>query len=126
MYDDPTMIRKAELAGANAYLLKDVSNETLLEVMRHPTGGQFYIQEGLKHPDNAIFKDSFSSVVKLTMREKEIVQLVVSGLTTVEIAEKLFLSTNTIETHRRNIYRKLNIKNLPDLVNFAHSYDLMN
>jgi len=126
MYDDPTIIKKAQLAGASAYLLKDVSNETLLQVMRHPTGKQFYIQEGLNHPDNAIFKDSFSNVVKLTMREKEIVQLVVKGMTTQEIAEKLFLSINTIETHRRNIYRKLNIRNLPELVNFAHSYDLMN
>ncbi len=125
MYDDPTMIKKAKSAGANAYLLKDVSNQTLLDVMRRPKSDEFYLQEGLNHPEGSMFKESFSNVIKLTMREKEIVQLIVKGHTTALIAKELFLSVNTIETHRRNIYRKLDVKNLPELVNFAHSYDLM-
>ena len=125
MYDDPSMIKKAQSIGANAYLLKDVSNQTLLDVMRRPKKDGFYLQEGLSHPDSSIFKESFSSIIKLTMREKEIVQLIVKGQTTSQIAAELFLSVNTVETHRRNIYRKLDVKNLPELVNFAHSYDLM-
>ncbi|MFT5878081.1 MAG: DNA-binding CsgD family transcriptional regulator, partial [Dokdonia sp.] len=56
----------------------------------------------------------------------EIVQLVVKGNTTQEIANLLFLSVNTIETHRRNIYRKLEVKNLSELIGFANKYDLMN
>ncbi len=126
MYDDPTMIKKAKDVGANAYLLKDVSESTLLEVLRHPEGEKFFIQEGLTNPDHTLFKESFSNVVKLTMREKEIVQLVVKGNTTQQIADFLFLSVNTIETHRRNIYRKLEIKNLSELIGFANKYDLMN
>jgi len=126
MYDDPTMIKKAKDAGANAYLLKDVSDETLLEVLRHPDNDKFFIQEGLSNPDHSLFKESFSNVVKLTLREKEVVQLVVKGNTTQKIADILFLSVNTIETHRRNIYRKLEIKNLTELIGFANKYDLMN
>jgi DNA-binding NarL/FixJ family response regulator len=126
MYDDPSMIKKAKDAGADAYLLKDVSNETLLEVMRNSKEEKFFIQEGLNNPDHALFKESFSSVVKLTMREKEVVQLVVKGNTTQQIADSLFLSVNTIETHRRNIYRKLEIKSLSELIGFANKYDLMN
>lgn len=126
MYDDPTMIKKAKDAGANAYLLKDVTDETLLSVMRNPITEKFFIQEGLNNPDHALFKESFSSVVKLTMREKEVVQLVVKGNTTQQIADVLFLSVNTIETHRRNIYRKLEIKSLTELIGFANKYDLMN
>jgi DNA-binding NarL/FixJ family response regulator len=126
MYDDSTMIKKAKEAGANAYLLKDVSDETLLSVMRNQDHEKFFIQEGLNNPDHSMFKESFSSVVKLTMREKEVVQLVVKGNTTQEIADILFLSVNTIETHRRNIYRKLEIKSLTELIAFANKYDLMN
>jgi DNA-binding NarL/FixJ family response regulator len=126
MYDDPTMIKKAKEAGANAYVLKDVSDDTLLAVMREHNTDKFYIQEGLNNPDHMLFKESFSSVLKLTMREKEIVQLVVKGNTTQEIANLLFLSVNTIETHRRNIYRKLEVKNLSELIGFANKYDLMN
>ncbi|MGB0806145.1 MAG: response regulator [Salibacteraceae bacterium] len=126
MYDDPSMIKKAKEAGANAYLLKDVSDETLLSVMRNTENDKFFIQEGLNNPEHAMFKESFSSVVKLTMREKEVVQLVVKGNTTQQIADTLFLSVNTIETHRRNIYRKLEIKSLSELIGFANKYDLMN
>ncbi|MGB0390432.1 MAG: response regulator [Salibacteraceae bacterium] len=126
MYDDPSMIKKAKEAGANAYLLKDVSDETLLSVMRNTENDKFFIQEGLNNPEHAMFKESFSSVVKLTMREKEVVQLVVKGNTTQQIADALFLSVNTIETHRRNIYRKLEIKSLSELIGFANKYDLMN
>ena len=126
MYDDPTMIKKAKDAGANAYLLKDVSDETLLEVMRDTNPEKFFIQEGLNNPDHVMFKESFSNLTKLTLREKEVVQLVVKGNTTAEIADALFLSVNTIESHRRNIYRKLEIKSLTELIGFANKYDLMN
>ena len=126
MYDDPVMIKKAKEAGANAYLLKDVSNETLIKVLEEESTEMFFIQDGLKKPEDVLFKEPFSNVVKLTMREKEVVQLVVKGNTTKEIADTLFLSVNTIETHRRNIYRKLEIKNVSELISFANKYDLMN
>lgn len=125
MYDDPVMIKKVKNLGANAYLLKDVSNEVLLKTMQTIQPKDFILQEGLTHPGEEVFKESFSSVVKLTMREKEIVQLIVNGLTTSQISENLNISTNTIETHRRNLYRKLDVKNLTELINFAHTYDLM-
>ena len=125
MYDDPSMIKKVKNLGANAYLLKDVANEILLETMLLVKPTSFILQEGLKPVSEAIFKESFSSAVKLTMREKEIVQLIVKGKTTLEIAEVLCVSANTVETHRRNLYRKLDVKNLTELINFAHTYDLM-
>ena len=125
MYDDPSMIKKVKNLGANAYLLKDVSNTVLLNTMQTVTQNSFILQEGLSNPDTSVFKESFSATLKLTLREKEIVQLIVKGLTTAQIAEKLNNSTNTIETHRRNLYRKLDVKNLTELVNFAHTYDLM-
>ena len=125
MYDDPSMIKRVKNLGANAYLLKDVSNTVLLKTMQSITAKDFVLQEGLNNPDDSVFKESFSATVKLTMREKEIVQLIVKGKTTTEIADVLSISSNTIETHRRNLYRKLEVKNLTELINFAHTYDLM-
>jgi len=125
MYDDPSMVKKVKNLGANAYLLKDVSNDVLLKTMQTITPKDFVLQEGLKHSEEPIFKESFSASIKLTLREKEIVQLIVKGQTTAEIADVLSISTNTIETHRRNLYRKLEVKNLTELINFAHTYDLM-
>jgi DNA-binding NarL/FixJ family response regulator len=125
MYDDPSMIKKVQNLGANAYLLKDVSNDVLLKTMQIITPTDFILQEGLNHPDQSVFKESFSNSMKLTMREKEIVQLIVNSKTTAEIAETLCVSPNTVETHRRNLYRKLEVKNLSELINFAHTYDLM-
>lgn len=125
MYDDPSMIKRVKNLGANAYLLKDVSNSVLLKTMQSITPNKFVLQEGLNNPENSVFKESFSATLKLTMREKEIVQLIVKGKTTTEIANVLNISSNTIETHRRNLYRKLEVKNLTELINFAHTYDLM-
>lgn len=125
MYDDPSMVKRVKSLGANAYLLKDVSNTVLLKTMQTISSNSFVLQEGLSNPDDSIFKESFSATLKLTMREKEIVQLIVKGKTTTEIADVLSISPSTIETHRRNLYRKLEVKNLTQLINFAHTYDLM-
>ena len=62
---------------------------------------------------------------KLTRREKEILTLILEELTTVEIAEKLFLSPKTVETHRLNMMQKLNVKNTAGLVKLTISHSLV-
>jgi DNA-binding CsgD family transcriptional regulator len=62
---------------------------------------------------------------RLTRREKEIIKLLVAGHSSVEIAEKLFISFSTVEQHRKNIKNKLGIKNLPQLVRFAQAFDMV-
>jgi len=69
------------------------------------------MQKGQPHPD--------SQSPKVTRREKEIIQLISKELTTKEIAEKLFLSTNTIVTHKRNLFVKFDVKNSVGLIKAA-------
>jgi DNA-binding CsgD family transcriptional regulator len=64
--------------------------------------------------------------VNLTIREKEIIILICNGLTSPAIAEKLFISINTVKGHRKNIFKKLNIKNVLELIVFAISHDFLN
>lgn len=70
-------------------------------------------------------RNEFSKYALLTKREKEIIKLVVSGDSSVKIAEKLNISFATAEQHRKNIKNKLEIKNLPDIVRFAQAFDLV-
>lgn len=75
--------------------------------------------------ENRYIKDHFLKYVKLTKREKEIVQLLAKGVRTPEIAGQLFLSPATIDQHRKNIKSKLETKTLPELVKFAQAFDLV-
>lgn len=74
--------------------------------------------------ENALMRQQTAKFLELTRREKEVIQLLVQGLSSAAIAEKLFVSFSTVEQHRKNIKRKLQLKNLPDLVKFAQAFNL--
>jgi DNA-binding NarL/FixJ family response regulator len=67
-----------------------------------------------------LLRDQFVDRLKLTRREIEIIQSIARGLASHQIATQLNVSAHTIETHRKNIFRKLNISNVAELVHFAH------
>ena len=122
MYSDEALIERSKKAGANAYLLKNVSNEELLEVLEKTTTSSFYVSKTLKYnlEMKTIFRDEFATKMKLTRREAEIISLLAKGKSSNEIAEVLFLSAHTVNTHRKNILKKLNLNSTVDLVRFAH------
>lgn len=124
MYDDQQIIKKAKNAGANAYLLKDVPSETLIETIQTTTNHDFKIQKGLTFNDQEAFTSSFVNQMKLTKREKQIIQLILDSKTTNEIADELHVSVSTIETHRRNIYIKLKVKNVKELIKLGLNNNL--
>ncbi len=70
-------------------------------------------------------KNNTSSATHLTPRETEIIQYIANGMTNHEIAEKLFLSTSTVDTHRKNILAKLSLKNSAALVKYAAENNLL-
>ncbi|MFL5731279.1 MAG: response regulator transcription factor [Cytophagaceae bacterium] len=72
-----------------------------------------------------MMQKNLSKFARLTKREKEIIILMVSGDSSVSIAEKLFISASTVDQHRKNIKNKLNIKNLPEMVRFAQAFDMI-
>lgn len=114
----------AMTAGADGYLAKDDSEEELLVAIRKIKSGKNYLSPFLAEDfaDDVISayrREKKSPFQELTRREKEILQLVVDGYTSKEMADNLGLSHRTVDHHRSNLLRKFRLKNSVDLVNFA-------
>ena len=111
-------------AGASGYLLKDSSSMELVEAVRTVYRGRNYLSQKISdivlQEISDIKKDTKSIGVEiLTNRESEILQLISEGNSTKNIAEMLFISPKTVESHRANIMEKLNIHNIPELTKYA-------
>ncbi len=107
--------------NGDAYVLKISGKQILEEALSHLMNQQSYIDPNIVVPvENA---DTNKQKVKLTKREIEIVRLIVSGKTTKDIAQELYLSELTIKTHRKNISEKMDSKGLADLI--AKTKDLI-
>lgn len=104
--------------GASGYLLKNADKEEILEAIATvQTGKTFFSFEAGK-----IFKvtaEKRSGLPVLSKREKEILKLISDGFTNIEITKQLFISIDTVETHRKNLYSKLNVKNTALLIRYA-------
>lgn len=110
-YNDEHLIEKAKKLGANGYLLKTTNKEELLQTIKLVASGQAcfpYRQPQQKNEFDE--KDDFLKQFNLTRRELEILQLIKREWTNQQIADKLYLSIYTVETHRKNIMQKLNLK----------------
>ena len=108
--------------GVNGYLLKNAEKEELLKAINTIGLGKNYFAEELqeKHlSNNSRIEKQISNLSELSSREKEILVLIAQEYNTAEIAEKTFISLNTVNTHRRNLLSKLNAKNTAGLVKYA-------
>lgn len=121
MYAESSLLKECIEIGIDAYLMKDVEPDSLIQTIKEVYNGdyQFNALSIIKAQINYSFKDDFINRYKLSKRELEIVNLIVGGLTNVKIAEKLFISTFTVDTHRKNILQKLEVKNTAELVKLA-------
>jgi DNA-binding NarL/FixJ family response regulator len=127
MYNEELLVERAKKAGANAYLLKSVSNDELLNVLEKLNHNSFFLSESLRHDSEKkkLFRDQFVNKMKLTEREIEIIRLLAIGQSSADIAATLHLSTHTVNTHRKNILRKLEISSTVELVRFAHDNNFL-
>lgn len=108
--------------GVNGYLSKNAEKKELLNAIDTIALGENYFAEELKEKyfnNNLKIKKQVSNLTELSSREKEILILIVQEYNTAEIAEKTFISLNTVNTHRRNLLSKLNAKNTAGLVKYA-------
>jgi DNA-binding NarL/FixJ family response regulator len=133
MYTDEDFIYNALKAGAKSYLPKNISQKELIEAVLTVNSGGEYFNEVVS---NIILKsyvkkakredqDSKSNYSDLTNREKEVLKLFAGGLSNSEIAEKLFISVRTVESHKNHIMTKLELKSVVDLVKFALKNDII-
>ncbi len=125
-YDDGDHIVRGFEAGASGYLPKAFKTEQMIEAIRKVYNGDIYINGSVaeKFIGNAFKPDKSKGVIKnaeqlLTRKEIEILKLIADGLFNQEIADKLFISTRTVETHKYNIMKKLNIRNTIKLMEYA-------
>jgi len=126
-YDHPQFIRNLLAIGVNGYLIKNAPKSELIEAIRSVVSGNNWfspqvmdqVKETLEeisgHPEN---------IRLLSKRELEVLGLIGKGMSSPEIAEKLFLSTHTVDTHRKNLLAKLGLSNSAALVKYANDRGL--
>lgn len=118
MHKSATLIRELMVAGGEGFVLKSAHKAEFIQAIRQVlAGGKYFsgelIEELVKAPLGKAGADT------LTNREKEIIREICNGLSTQEIADKLFISYRTVETHRKNLMDKLEMKNIASLVRWA-------
>lgn len=117
MHADERYVRRAKLAGARGYLLKDSAEEGLTEAIQRLSLGEEFFAPGLLPPadlnDAADLEDRYET---LTNRERQVYQMLAEGGSNKDIAARLELSLHTVETHRTRIMEKLGLHSISELV----------
>jgi DNA-binding NarL/FixJ family response regulator len=123
MHNDEPYVIESLRAGASAYILKGSESQEILQAMKEVMAGRRFLSATLSEwAINALVAkpaDEGDPLHSLTQRERVVVQLAAEGHSNAEIAEKLFISPRTAETHRTNLLRKLGLQSQTDLVRFA-------
>lgn len=120
LHDDVALVKKFLSKGAKGYLSKNTSREELVAAIDAVMNDKIYLAADIKEKFiNQIIDTDKPAEKELTNKEIEIVTLISQGFTSKEIAEKIFISVRTVETHRHNILKKLNIPNAAQLSSWA-------
>ena len=133
-YDDVKIIKEVLKLGANGYLSKQSAGENIIEAINVVANGEEYFSQSIR---DRIF-ESFSKIPQqsyineamplssITERELEILKLISMEYSGTQIGEELNISTNTVETHRKKLIKKLNVKTTIGLVKYALKHNLIN
>jgi two-component system response regulator NreC len=129
MVDSPADVRLAFAAGARGYLLKEAASAELVQAVRRVAAGEDYLQPAMgaamaasrRTPPRA----HAATAEALSGREREVLRLVALGHTNAEIAQMLFVSVRTVESHRASLQRKVGVRSRAELVRFAREHTLL-
>ena len=125
VYNSDEHVLAALKAGANGYVLKEAKHSEFMMAIRHVLNGKYYLSPGVSeiiiggYLDGQNTSKSSSTWDTLTKREREIIKLIAEGHKNREVADTLFISVKTVEKHRANLMRKLNLHNAVELTVFA-------
>ena len=130
MHKEKALIQKFIEFGVKGYLLKTIAKEELIHAIKTIAGGGDYFPSDVTKAllqKQKIVPDVMQSPLlgDLTKREIEIIQLVSQGFSNKELSKKLFISPRTVDTHRTNIMRKLDLHNVAEIVRFAFQNKLV-
>lgn len=119
MHDEPEYLVQAIQYGASSYLLKNVEKDELIVAVKKVANGEKYLNSNsalLLSKGLIDLKKQKKEEIKITEREKEVLACIVNGLSNKQIANNLFLSVRTIETHRNNLLKKFESHNTAELI----------
>jgi len=116
-FNQQSFIQKMMDNGASGYVLKNATQEEITSAIETVMKGKTYLSEEASH---TLRKENGTNIV-LTRREKEVLELIADGMTNAEIAQKLFISVTTVDTHRKNLLAKFETKNTAALIKIAVS-----
>lgn len=121
MHSERIFIERLYSTGISGYLLKSAGKDEIIQAIEKVAAGEKYFSTEVTTAILSQNRDKMATITtsQLTKREREIIQLIASGLSNPAIAEQLFLSTDTVKTHRKNIMRKLDVNNTAQLVKYA-------
>lgn len=126
MYNDMATIKEILMAEAEGYILKNTGREELLRALNQLNdNGTFYSLEIMEIMTKSRMKRKLTTEQVLTARETEIVRLIAEEMNTAAIADRLFISARTVETHRRNILEKIGCKTTVGLMKYAFENRLL-
>ena len=128
MYLSAEHIHRCLQAGAKGYVLKDSAGDEVVEAIRTLRAGKRYLSHRITETmiDDYLSEESrLSPLDSLSLRERDVLQLVVEGRTNAAIAQKLSLSIKTVETYRARIMKKLKVRDTVELVKFAMRHGLV-
>ena len=127
-FEDTVFIKQIIKNGAMGYLLKNTDKKELTEAIKSVIEEKRYLPKKISDillNDSIGIQNSNYFIPKLTVREKEILNLIIQEFTTEEIAVKIFVSAKTVESHRSNLIQKLGVKNSAGLVRVAFEKGLI-
>ena len=131
-HEDGEYVYQMLKAGGSGYMLKNSSKEEFLEAIRSVMAGEKYFSHRISEimisdlvNRREIETDAEKSLNHITRREKEIIRLIADELSNQEIGEKLHISLRTVETHRRNIMQKLDVKSVVSLIKYAVKHKII-
>lgn len=111
--------------GANGYLLKNAGADELLQCIYDAMKGMIVFSNEAKEIMAKPSQHDLKKIPILTKREKQILKLISQGITTQQIAEELYISPFTVETHRRNLLQKMEVKNVAELIHIAVEHKII-
>ncbi|MDO6518154.1 response regulator [Zobellia uliginosa] len=118
-YSEPSIINQMIKNGVKGYLLKNATADELVNAISQVHEGHFYFGSEVQKILADSVTQEHNDLPKLTRREKHVLSLIAEGKTTNNIAEELFISPLTVETHRRNLMQKLEVSNAASLIKVA-------
>lgn len=130
MFSEQQTIREMVDAGISGYILKNTGKQELVGALtKIASGGIFFgdevTNEMMRMMTQPEKEQEKKAIVNLTFREREILKLIAKEYSNIQIANELFISERTVETHRKNIFRKTNTKSIVGLIKYAYEHQLI-